>query len=117
MALGVSLPISMPGRLKRREAVAGQLRCVDDRERQLTDLMIRGLKGDAEAYRSTLQGLVPVIIEFLSEKTGGKPSDFEELVQEILIAAHLRRQTYCPERGLLRSIHAIADQKLSMRRK
>ncbi len=117
MAFGLSLQVSIAGRFKKRAAATPLPRHADEKERRLTGLMIRALEGDAEAYRSALQAFAPLIREFFSERTGATSSDLEKLVQETLIAAHLRRPTYSPERSLLRWIYAIAGHKLSLYRK
>jgi hypothetical protein len=117
MAFGLSLPVSIAGRFKTRVPATARLRHADEKERQLSDLMLRALDGDAEAYRSALRALVPVIKEFFTEKTGATSNDLEALVHETLIAVHHRRQTYCPDRSLLAWIYAIADHTLSIKRK
>jgi hypothetical protein len=116
MAFGLSQPVSISSPFEKREAEAVLLHHADEKERQLRDLMLQALDGDAEAYRSLLHGLVPVITAFFSEKTDAASNDLEELLQETLIAVHLRRHTYCPERSLLRWIYAIAAHKASIRR-
>jgi DNA-directed RNA polymerase specialized sigma24 family protein len=116
MAFGLSQPVSIQGPFGKREAATVLLCHADEKERQLRDLMLRALDGDAEAYRSLLRGLVPVLTAFFSENAGAASNDLEELVQETLIAVHLRRHTYCPERGLLRWIYAIAAHEASIRR-
>ncbi len=117
MAFGLSLPVAIPGRFKKREVATAPLRHADERERTLRDLMLRAHEGDAEAYRSLLHGLVPVIREFFLERIGATSNDLEDLVQETLIAVHLRRRTYSPDRGLLRWLYAIAGHRLSLHRK
>jgi hypothetical protein len=117
MAFGLSLQVSIPTRFKKRAAATPMPRHADEKERRLTGLMIRALEGDAEAYRSLLHDLVPIIREFFSERIGPTSNDLEELVQETLIAVHLRRRTYSPERDLLRWLYAIAGHTLSLHRK
>ncbi len=68
-----------------------------EKERQLKDLILLAQDGDRESYRSLLRGLVPVITEFFLERTDASPKNLDELVQQTLIAVHLRLHTYCPE--------------------
>jgi hypothetical protein len=101
-------------RYKTREA-ASIYSHSDEKERQLRDLMLRTLDGDQEAYRSLLRGLIPVLIEFFSEKTDASTNDIEALVQETLTAVHLRLRTYCPDCSFQNWLYAIAAYRLPMR--
>jgi DNA-directed RNA polymerase specialized sigma24 family protein len=58
--------------------------------------MINGLDGNAADHAALLRLLVPLLRAFCRRRCG--EDDFEDLVQETLIAVHTRRSTYDRDR-------------------
>jgi RNA polymerase sigma-70 factor, ECF subfamily len=81
-------------------------------EEQLRNLLVRGLAGDARAYRGFLEALSVHLRAFLRRRLAGLPEDVEDLVQELLLAIHNQRHTYDVQQPLTAWIHAIARYKL-----
>ncbi|MDQ7957872.1 MAG: sigma-70 family RNA polymerase sigma factor [Pseudomonadota bacterium] len=81
-------------------------------ETQLRGLFVRGLQGDAAAYRECLQQLARHLRAFLARRLFGWPDDVEDLVQECLLAMHNQRHTYQSDQPLTAWAHAIARYKL-----
>lgn len=86
---------------------------VTDLEGELRDLMIQGLAGDAGAYRRLLKCLGDRFRYFFQSKMKyGETSYIEDLVQETLMAIHMRRDTYDVSQPLTPWIYAIARYKM-----
>ena len=83
-----------------------------DVEAQLHDLFVRGLNGDAVAYRTFLQELSAFLRSFLRKRLFGWPDEVEDLVQECLLAMHNQRHTYQQGQPLTAWVHAIARYKM-----
>lgn len=83
----------------------------DDPELLLHGLFMRGLAGDAAAYRSFLQRLGAHLRAYLRRRLFGWPDDVEDLVQECLLAMHNQRHTYQRDQPLTAWVHAIARYK------
>ncbi|MDM0023511.1 sigma-70 family RNA polymerase sigma factor [Variovorax saccharolyticus] len=81
-------------------------------ELRLHALFVRGLAGDAAAYRMFLQQLASHLRAFLARRLFGWPDDVEDLVQECLLAMHNQRHTYQPDQPLTAWVHAIARYKM-----
>lgn len=81
-------------------------------EDRLRDLLVRGLAGDAPAYRALLEELSAYLRAFLRRRLARLPDDVEDLVQETLLAVHNQRHTYDTDQPLTAWIHAIARYKL-----
>ena len=81
-------------------------------EERLRQLLIRGLAGDAPAYRAFLQDLSAHLRAFLRKRLARLPNEVEDLVQESLLAIHNQRHTYDAGLPLTSWIHAIARYKL-----
>lgn len=81
-------------------------------ELRLHGLMLRGLDGDAAAYRSFLQATSGHLRAFLRKRLQRWPDEVEDLVQECLLAIHNQRLTYDAKVPLTSWIHAIARYKL-----
>ncbi len=84
------------------------------------ELMRAGLAGDAAAYRQLLEAIAPRLRKFAVHglsRIGN--ADAEDVVQEILLAIHLKRQTWMQDQPFLPWLNAIARHKLIdvMRRK
>lgn len=71
--------------------------------------------GDEAAYRQVLAAFVPILREFARRtllRYGRGPEDVEDVVQETLLAIHLKRQTWDGKRPILPWVKAIARNKL-----
>ncbi len=69
--------------------------------------MVAAQGGDAEAYQSLLEGLLPYLRATVRSKLGEDPA-LEDVVQEVLIRVHTARHTYHANRPLLPWIRTIA---------
>jgi RNA polymerase sigma-70 factor (ECF subfamily) len=81
-------------------------------ETVLRSLFLRGLDGDAAAYREFLQKLSAHLRAFLARRLFGWPDEVEDLVQECLLAMHNQRHTYQSDQPLTAWVHAIARYKM-----
>lgn len=81
-------------------------------ELRLHGLMLRGLDGDAQAYRGFLQATSAHLRAFFRRRLQRWPDEAEDLVQECLLAIHNQRLTYDTGVPLTSWIHAIARYKL-----
>jgi len=81
-------------------------------ELELRELFMRGLDGDAAAYRAFLQKLSLHLRAFLGRRLFGWPDEVEDLVQECLLAMHNQRHTYQSDQPLTAWVHAIARYKM-----
>jgi RNA polymerase sigma factor (sigma-70 family) len=85
------------------------------RDEHLARLMRAANRGDAEAYRGVLQGLAPMLRGLAKRgfaRYGLGPEEVEDIVQETLLALHLKRHTWDERRPLLPWARAIAHNKL-----
>nr|WP_309954995.1 sigma-70 family RNA polymerase sigma factor [Variovorax sp. 3319] len=85
---------------------------LSDAEAALRGLFLRGLAGDAGAYREFLQKLSAHLRAFLGKRLFGWPDEVEDLVQECLLAMHNQRHTYQSDQPLTAWVHAIARYKM-----
>ena len=82
-------------------------------ERQLRAWMVGGLDGDARAHASLLGALVPLLRAFYRRRMmSGGDDDIEDLVQETLIAVHVRRATFDRDRAFTAWLFSIARYKM-----
>ncbi|WP_323181426.1 sigma-70 family RNA polymerase sigma factor [Kaistia algarum] len=78
------------------------------------DWMKAANRGDETAYRRLLSALAPVIRAMVRRTQGGMSAgaaDVEDVVQECLLAIHLKRQTWDEALPLLPWVAAIARNK------
>jgi RNA polymerase sigma-70 factor, ECF subfamily len=88
---------------------------VQDREAEWAGLMRAAIAGDDGAYRRLLSVLAPVLRAGARRgltRSGVSDNDSEDLVQETLLAIHLKRHTWDPARPIGPWIRAIARNKL-----
>ena len=71
-----------------------------------------GVQGNAASYERVLQSLGAHLRAFLRKRLSNRPQDVEDLVQETLLAVHLKRHTYNPSQPLTAWVYAIARYKL-----
>lgn len=81
-------------------------------ERELKDLMVHGLDGDAAAHAALLSALVPLLRSYFRRRAREGGDEIEDMVQETLIAVHARRATYDRNRMFSAWLFAIARYKL-----
>jgi RNA polymerase sigma-70 factor, ECF subfamily len=85
------------------------------RESEWGDLMRAASAGDAAAYRRLLKSLEPALRAAARRglgRAGLSRDEAEDIVQEILLAVHLKRDTWDANSPFLPWIHAIARYKL-----
>lgn len=80
-------------------------------EELLRTLMVRGLNGDAPSHEALLRALAQVLRAYFRRRLGAS-DDVEDLVQETLIAVHMRRVSYDRARPFTPWAYAIARYKL-----
>ena len=78
--------------------------------------------GDETAYRRLLEALAPFLRQIVQrsfERAGFGNSDIEDVVQETLLAIHLKRQTWDQDQAITPWVRAIARHKVvdSLRRR
>ena len=86
-----------------------------DQDSQLAELMRAASRGDADAYRRAAGGLAPILRGLAKRgfsRYGLGPEEVEDVVQETLLAVHLKRQTWDERQPLLPWVRAIAQNKL-----
>lgn len=81
-------------------------------EDRLRDLMLQGLSGDAAAHHQLLAALSGHLRAYFRRRLNRSLADAEDLVQETLLAIHLKRETYDPNQLLTAWAYAIARYKL-----
>ena len=86
-----------------------------DRDREWTALMRAARAGDRSAYdrilREVAQAMRPVVRRGLL-RYGGNASDTEDVVQDILIALHLKQHTWDESRAFAPWLSALARYKM-----
>ncbi|TRW99594.1 sigma-70 family RNA polymerase sigma factor [Paracoccus sp. M683] len=76
-------------------------------------LLCAALAGDEAAYARFLTAVTPVMRGIVRAKGAGiDPSDREDIVQNILLAIHLKRGTWRQDRPLRPWLYAIARHKI-----
>jgi RNA polymerase sigma-70 factor (ECF subfamily) len=84
-------------------------------EVELKALMLASLDGDAASHRALLGRLSRRLRAYYKGKLariGRGAAESEDLVQEAILAIHLKRHTYDPSEPLTPWVHAIARYKL-----
>lgn len=85
---------------------------VADLEPRLKTMMVRGLDGDRAAYRDLLSTLTPFLRAHFRRRLGEHGAEAEDLVQETLLAIHLKRDTYDRSQPVSPWIYGVARYKL-----
>ncbi|GIQ73724.1 sigma-70 family RNA polymerase sigma factor [Bradyrhizobium sp. RD5-C2] len=86
-----------------------------EREDEWTDLMRSAISGDDAAYHRLLKAITPVLRAAARRglARAGQPVDqSEDIVQDILLAVHLKRQTWDTSAPFAPWLFAIARNKL-----
>jgi RNA polymerase sigma-70 factor (ECF subfamily) len=91
---------------------------MDQREGQnciWTPLMRAANAGDGAAYKRVLEGIAPILraqIRSVLKRAGADIEDVEDIVQETLLAIHLKRHTWRQDEPFTPWMRAIARHKL-----
>lgn len=105
---GCNIPASAANGL--REWTIG----MSDRETEWAALLLAANAGDGVAYARFLQAAAPVLRGIVRARGRGLAADdHEDIVQEVLIAIHARRQTWMPGAPLLPWLYAITRYKVA----
>ncbi|MBS7803330.1 sigma-70 family RNA polymerase sigma factor [Rhizobiales bacterium TNE-4] len=84
-------------------------------DERLSAWMRAASRGDQEAYRNFLSALLPVLrqtaLRSLS-RAGASVADSEDVVQEIMLAIHLRRHTWDESTTIMPWVYGIARHKM-----
>ena len=84
-----------------------------DQEARLAELLRRSNAGDEASYSVFLGEVARAVRVTISGRLGGRsPVEAEDIVQETLLAIHLKRHTWQEDRPVGPWIHAIARYKL-----
>jgi RNA polymerase sigma-70 factor (ECF subfamily) len=81
-------------------------------EPTLKALMVKSLGGDQAAYRDLLSALGPFLRGFFRRRLGPGSADSEDLVQDVLLAIHLKRHTYDVAQPFTPWVWGVARYKL-----
>lgn len=84
----------------------------DETEERLRPLMIRSLEGDSGAHRQLLGVLGRYLRGYFGRRIGSTSAEVEDLVQETLLAVHLKRETYDRSLPFTPWAYALARYKL-----
>jgi len=85
------------------------------REQQWSEWMRRAMDGDTQAYHRFLTGVTPqlrLLAVRRCREMGAPASDAEDIVQEVLLAVHLKRGTWDMSRPIGPWLSAIVRNKL-----
>jgi RNA polymerase sigma-70 factor (ECF subfamily) len=84
-----------------------------DRQADWTRLLRAANGGDAQAYKAFLHAVTPVLRGVVRARSGGlPPDDCEDVVQEVLLAIHLKRHTWREDEPAAPWCYAIARHKV-----
>lgn len=81
-------------------------------EARLKGLMLRGLDGDGAAQGELLSVLSRYLRAYFGRRLGGGSADVEDLVQDTLIAIHLKRDTWDRSQAFTPWAYGVARYKL-----
>lgn len=83
-----------------------------DIESRLRPLWLAAQAGDERAYRESLALMAVRLRAYFRRRMPASPDDVEDLVQETMLAVHLKRGTYDPGFPVTAWLTAIAQHKL-----
>ncbi|MDF1634625.1 sigma-70 family RNA polymerase sigma factor [Mycoplana sp. MJR14] len=81
-------------------------------ERSLEQLLVSAIEGDERAYFAFLEAVAKLVRTWLRRKVTHGSLDVEDVVQETLLAIHLKRHTWRSTEPVRPWIFAIANHKL-----
>ena len=101
----------MPNALRSpaRPAAAGARR---PSEPYLRQLMTEALQGQARSYNALLRAITPLLMSFYGRRLHQGEAEIEDLIQDTLMAIHMRRESYDGARPFTPWLFAIARHKL-----
>jgi RNA polymerase sigma-70 factor, ECF subfamily len=103
----------LPGRFSRRVTFFPFQRIfMQDNESRLHHLFAQVHSGQASSYGPLLQEIAGLVRRYLRRKLTQQDADVEDLVQEVLLAIHLKRHTYDLNMPATAWVYAIARYKL-----
>lgn len=82
-------------------------------EARLAPLWAKARAGDEVAYRAALVLIADRLRAYYRARMGGLPDDVEDMVQETLLAIHLKRGTHDPALPVSNWLHAVARYRLT----
>lgn len=82
-------------------------------EARLAPLWAAARAGDDVAYRAALTMIADRLRAYFRARMGGLPDDVEDMVQETLLAIHLKRGTHDPALPVSNWLHAVARYRLT----
>lgn len=88
---------------------------MSDRDKGWAELMRAANAGDAGAYENLLRQIAAALRPLIRRgmaRAGRSGADIEDVVQEVLLAVHLKRHTWDNARPIEPWVHAIARYKL-----
>jgi len=83
-----------------------------DREAELKAWMLRGLDGDAQAWRALLLAVRRPLEDFFRKRMGAGHADIEDVLQETLLTIHAKRATFDRSQAFGPWCYAIARYKM-----
>jgi len=79
---------------------------------ELAGLLRAAIAGDERAYARFLERVAALVRAYARRRISHGGVDPEDIVQETLLAIHLKRQTWMPEAAVMPWVYAIARFKL-----
>lgn len=84
-----------------------------DTEVSWETLLARANDGDAAAFLRFLTEVTPMLRRLIRARAGGLPADLhEDVLQEVLLAVHLKRQSWQPQTPVRPWLYAVARHKI-----
>jgi RNA polymerase sigma-70 factor (ECF subfamily) len=81
-------------------------------ETELAGLLRAAIAGDERSYAAFLEQVAIMIRSFLRQRVAHQAIDPEDVVQETLLAVHLKRHTWISDAPVMPWLYAIARHKL-----
>lgn len=85
---------------------------MDSTEGHLYQCFARARTGDDHAYRHLLIGISSLVRRYARRRLNGHDADVEDLVQDVLLAVHLKQHTYDATKPVTAWVHTIARYKM-----
>lgn len=81
-------------------------------EASLRGLLLAGLAGDSAAYSQFLKSCAAALRAYVRNRMRQDPAGAEDIVQDVLLALHTKRDTYNPDEPICPWIYAIARYRM-----
>jgi RNA polymerase sigma-70 factor (ECF subfamily) len=104
-------PYPNPPRLTLVTSTASSPRRAPNGRSDWSALMARAQDGDRDAYRSLLKQIEPYI-RSIAARCFNRPTDMEDVVQDVLLTLHAIRHTYDPKRPFGPWLVAVANRRI-----